>query len=315
VSLLTKYDNALKNLPPSGGGGCHTALLGAANYGAYAGVDPRQIHNDIRQHVHGTRRVPDREIKAVVEKAMRDRGQVIQHDFKARKPIKEKPFFDGDKVRNRIIALGAGKTEADIWGISPIRIDWQPEEDPINLLKYIYEPTDLLFIGDRYSRGIMGGTIRTSLSWVEHFQTGGQTFPHIIPNPLSGQPATTQCGKSSLRADACVKSFRYAVVEFDNLSKKEQLSFWWGVNLPVVALIDSGNKSIHGWIRIDGITDADQWTAKVENHFFKQLLEPLGVDGACRNESRLSRLPGHIRDNGKRQRLLYLAPNGRRISG
>ena len=314
MSLLTKYDNALKNLPPSGGGGCHTALLGAANYGAYAGVDPQQIHDDIRQHVHGKRRVPDREIKAVIERAMKDRGQVIQYDFKARKPIEKKPAFDGDKIRNKIIALGAGHGEADIWEASPVNIDWQPEEDPLYLLKYLYQPDDLLFIGERYSPGIMNKTIRTSLSWVEHFQIGGQTSPHIIPNPLSGQEAATQCGKSSFRADACVKSFRYAVVEFDNLSRKDQLAFWWAVNLPVAALIDSGNKSLHGWIRIDGVNDADAWTQKVEANLFRKLLIPLGVDGACRNEARLSRLPGHSRD-GKMQKLLYLAPSGRRILG
>lgn len=313
MNTQSKYQNAVNNLPTSGKGlGCHQALLGAANHGVYAGIDPQQIHDDLRRHIQGSRRVPDREIKAAVQKAMSDKDKVVHYDFKKQR---RKPAFDGEKIRNKIIALGAGKTEADIWGISPIRIDWQPEEDPLYLLKYLYQPDDLLFIGERYSPGIMNKTIRTSLSWVEHFQTGGQTFPHIIPNPLSGQPATTGGGKPSLRADACVKSFRYAVVEFDNLSKKEQLSFWWGVNLPVVCLIDSGNKSIHGWIRIDGITDAEQWTAQVENHFFKQLLEPLGVDGSCRNESRLSRLPGHKRENGKMQRLLYLAPGGRRVSG
>ena len=170
-------------------------------------------------------------------------------------------------------------------------------------------------MGERYASGILGKTIRTAAEWRDYFTKKGKTFPHIIPNPLSGREAPTQGGKPSLRADACVKLFRFAVVEFDNLSREDQLAFWWGINLPVAALIDSGNKSIHGWIRIDGVTDGETWTQEVENILFRQLLQPLGVDGACRNEARLSRLPGYRRENGGMQRLLYLAPEGRRVSG
>ena len=118
-----------------------------------------------------------------------------------------------------------------------------------------------------------------------------------------------------MRGDACVKGFSFATVEFDDLNHEDQLAFWWGVNLPVVALIDSANKSIHGWIRIDDIATSEDWTEEVEQQLFKKLLIPMGVDGACRNEARLSRLPGHQRDNGKMQRLLYLAPEGRRVNG
>jgi len=103
------------------------------------------------------------------------------------------------------------------------------------------------------------------------------------------------------------------MVEFDDLSREDQLAFWWTVKLPVAALIDSGNKSIHGIIALNDVNDAATWTREVENNLFKTLLIPLGVDGACRNEARLSRLPGHRRDNGRMQRLIYLAPGGRRV--
>jgi len=310
MNAQDKYRKALPSLRQSGGGGCHTDLLSKANLGVHAGIDPQQIHDDLRRHIQGSRRVPDREIKAAIEKALIDKGKVFHYNFKKRQ---QKPSFDGKKVRNNIIAKGAGITEADIWSTSPIKIDWNPEEDPIHLLTHLYQPDDLLFMGERYSPGIMNKTIRTVAFWKQYFSEGGKTFPHIIPNPLSGQEAYTQDGKPSLRADSCVKSFRFAMVEFDDLSREDQLAFWWTVKLPVAALIDSGNKSIHGIIALNDVNDAATWTREVENNLFKTLLIPLGVDGACRNEARLSRLPGHRRDNGRMQRLIYLAPGGRRV--
>jgi len=312
MNPLDKYRRALKNLPHSGGGGCHTALLGVANYGVCAGIDPLQIFDDLRQHVHGSRRVPNREIKAAIKKAQTDIGKVCHFNFKERQ---QRLSFDGKKVLSRIIAKGNGITEADIWSASPIKIDWPPEADPLHLLKNIFPlPGSLIFIGERSSKGIIGRSIRTTSEWISYFENGGRTFPHFIPNPLSGLERFTQDGKPSLRADGCVKSFRFAVVEFDGLSREEQLAFWWAVRLPVVALIDSGNKSIHGLIKIDNVCNSASWEREVEQGLFKQLLTPLGVDGSCRNEARLSRLPGHLRDNGNWQRLLYLAPEGRRVS-
>ena len=79
--------------------------------------------------------------------------------------------------------------------------------------------------------------------------------------------------------------------------------------LPVVALIDSGNKSLHAWIHVPDVHTLDEWKIKIEQKFFEQCLKPLGIDTACKNPSRMSRLPGCIRkETGQRQRLLYLNP-------
>ena len=79
--------------------------------------------------------------------------------------------------------------------------------------------------------------------------------------------------------------------------------------MPVVALIDSGGKSIHGWIRIDA-ANADEWTRRVEGKLFSRLVA-VSVDGSCKNEARLSRMPGHFRAEKSRwQRVLYFNPTG-----
>lgn len=311
MTVISRYNEVISR-PPAFGDGFNVHVFRVARIGVNAGVDLQRIADDIRRYApSGNRPTLTREINRAIAKVTNDRGNVIPRNFRQQ----QKPAFDGDKARNKIISLGAGIEESDIWAASPIKVDWQHEEDPTHLLTCIYRPDDVLFMGDRYSSGKIGKTIKTSTEWRQHFKGGGKTHPHIIPNPLSGQQALTQDGKPTLRGDACVKGFSFAVVEFDNLSRDNQLAFWWGVNLPVVALIDSGNKSIHGWIRIDNVTTTDEWTQEVEQELFKDLMIPMGVDGACRNEARLSRLPGHKRDNGRMQRLLYLAPEGRRVNG
>jgi hypothetical protein len=103
-------------------------------------------------------------------------------------------------------------------------------------------------------------------------------------------------------------------VEFDALPREDQLAFWWAVRLPVVVLVDSGGKSVHGWVRVRDVACAAEWGRSIEQHLFRDLLQPLGVDPACKNESRLSRLPGHHRkETGRWQRLLYLAPEGKAV--
>jgi hypothetical protein len=111
----------------------------------------------------------------------------------------------------------------------------------------------------------------------------------------------------SYRGDSAVAAFTFAVVEFDERTRAEQVAFWCGVNLPVAALVDSAGKSIHAWLRVDA-ADTQAWDTQVRP-LFLQHLAPLGVDRTCQNPSRLSRLPGHYRlEKKKWQRLLFLDP-------
>ncbi len=313
---ISRYQQRLGSLPPSGGGGCHPALLGCASLGARAGVSPEQICVDLRTHIHGTRHVSDREIADAVNKASMDchrpsgtTGRERPRWKASRSTQKAKPAFNADAFLAARIEEGKGIGEADIWEASPIRLDTSSEQDASVLLRALYAPDDVLFIGGTYGR-----TVKTVAEWLNHFGVGMPLPPHLIPNPLTGSVAQTKDGRPSMRADACVKAFRFAVAEFDGMSREDQLCFWWSVDLPVCALIDSGGKSLHAWIRIDGVESVSAWTTLVEEGLFMGYLIPLGCDAACRNEARLSRLPGHFRETkGRWQRLLYLAPEGRAI--
>lgn len=319
--LLDRYREKLATLPASGGGGCHPTLLGVASLGAMAGLSTEDMFRDLRDQVHGERNVPDREIQAAIDKAVRERAAGIAAKLpRGGVGCRESTprAFDGPAALRRIIEQGRGVSEADIHERSPIRIDWEAEEDSFRILDALYEPDDVLFIGMRECRPALGRNIRMAAEWVSAFRQGrpGDHQPHIIPNPLTGKPGPTADGTGeTLRGDACVARFRFAVVEFDSLPREDQLAFWWAVRLPVVVLVDSGGKSVHGWVRVQGIGCATDWARVVERHLFKDLLEPLGVDPACKNESRLSRLPGHFRkEKNAWQQVLYLAPEGKAVA-
>lgn len=113
-----------------------------------------------------------------------------------------------------------------------------------------------------------------------------------------------------MRCDDAVQDFRFAVAEFDEMPRAEQLAFWAGFeSAPIAALVDSGGKSIHAWLAVY-VASREQWKDEVENLLFAKVLCPLGCDRACKNPSRLSRTPGHFREEkGHWQKLLYLNPH------
>jgi hypothetical protein len=76
--------------------------------------------------------------------------------------------------------------------------------------------------------------------------------------------------------------------------------------LPIVAIIASGNRSLHAWLCVDA-ADETAWRATAAVVFDR--FTPAGFDRACATPSRLGRLPGFTRptDTGTgEQKLLYV---------
>jgi hypothetical protein len=274
-----------------------------------------QIFSDIRQSIpQGARQIPDREITDAINKALADHKG---GSFKPR-PRPTPVVQNGATVRQRIINQAKIWDEADLEEASPISLTDEPQYDAALLFGILYKPTDLLFIGKRVQPGTIGETIRTATEWDTHIQDGGKAGPHIIPNPLTGTPAPKKTGDGeTYRGDGNISSYRYCMAEFDGLSREDQIRFWSAVKLPVVCLIDSGGKSIHAWLQVSKLAQvetSDQWAAEIKGRLYGAILTPLGVDSACSNPARLSRLPGHYREEKQAwQRLLWLSPEGRPI--
>lgn len=312
-SIQEKYQSRLSGILAPGTG-CHSSLLSVANTGVIAGINQDRLFSDIRNAVPaGKRTVPDREIDEAIQKAAADH----QGNYRPTKKPYRAPY-DGQAARQRIITQATISDEVDIWERSPIRLHGEPEDDAALFLFFMFRPDDLVFIGEREEPGIIGKTIRTAGEWIAHFNRGGQSGPLICSNPLTGKEAKRKNGKATFRGDANVKRFRFCIIEFDDLSYKDQLRFWSGVKLPIRALVDSGGKSIHAWIdlkKLAEVTTYDQWVKEIKQRLYEGILIPMGADGTCSNPSRLSRLPGHMRSETKRlQRLLWLSSKGRRIN-
>jgi len=307
---MQRYEDALKQIPQPGSG-CHTSLLGVANLGVMAGLSEAELLGDIRANIPtGGRRVPEREILDAIRKAQSECEQGAPHHLRRHQtPHKAAKPFDGAAYRHTLINRSLGVSEADLWELSPCRITWKPGPmDAVRTLQFLYAPDELLFIGDTYDT-----EVKTVADWLAEIKAG-KTWPHIIPNPVDGNEHQTKDGKLSRRCDAAVSQYRFALVEFDDVARGDQLRFWHSVIieglLPVAALIDSGKKSIHAWLRVD-LATADQWDAEVRRGLYDSetgRMALMGADRACSNPSRLSRLSGHHREGGSIQRLLYLNP-------
>lgn len=111
-------------------------------------------------------------------------------------------------------------------------------------------------------------------------------------NPLDGKGAKNEN----------VSELRYALVESDSLDLEKQNAIIRELELPVACLVSSGNKSIHAIVHIDA-SNYSEYQKRVDFLYNICNKNGLEIDRANKNPSRLSRMPGIIR-NGKKQFLI-----------
>lgn len=111
-------------------------------------------------------------------------------------------------------------------------------------------------------------------------------------NPLDGKG----CKNSN------VTDFKYALVESDSMPIAEQNAVLRELELPIACLVHSGGKSLHAIVRIEA-NDMREYRKRVDYLYNICKKNGLDVDTQNRNPSRLSRMPGVIR-NGKKQFLV-----------
>lgn len=155
------------------------------------------------------------------------------------------------------------------------------------------------------------GTTMTATEWLERASKKGgidRVFTTKLGLYFRINPMTKGGSK-----DAEVTAYRHTLVEFDRdkdghpIPKAEQFRRITESGLPVAALIDSGNKSLHAIVRVDA-RNADEYKRRVDvvwKHF-----DGMDLDQQNRNPSRLSRCPdGRRTVDGEIRRQSLLATN------
>ena len=95
--------------------------------------------------------------------------------------------------------------------------------------------------------------------------------------------------------DADVTEFRYVLIEADSKTKEEQWEQLVRMHLPIKAVVWSGGKSLHAFVKIDAGTDKALFNERVRKLYDFLESKHMDIDKANKNPCRLSRIPGFYR--------------------
>lgn len=99
-----------------------------------------------------------------------------------------------------------------------------------------------------------------------------------------------------------VTEYRYALVESDQMEIERQYATIQELQLPVAMLVHSGGRSLHAIVRIDA-ADYNEYRKRVDHLYSVCEKNGFKIDSQNRNPSRLSRMPGALR-NGHKQYIV-----------
>jgi hypothetical protein len=124
----------------------------------------------------------------------------------------------------------------------------------------------------------------------------------VVPSPMTTPTGLTKEGRESAHTLSNTGLRRFLVCEFDTGTTDEHapLLMHLGTFAPLVCVVHSGGKSLHGWFYVQS-----QPGDKIER-FFKYAVS-LGADRATWTRSQFVRMPDGTRDNGNRQTVFFLS--------
>jgi hypothetical protein len=258
---------------------------------------------------HITRRAPSREIEQAVEKVFSAVGLVRAYCPPA--PRTSYTLSKLEKVARGLDGFGAEELEAK----SPIRPD---NRTPASFLQALYAPGERVLVFSRYKSQGQAVWERKE----EPFDAGALdsfikppegTGAWFLAAPITGEWINLERLKSehnpegrTRRAEECVTSFRFLVLESDSAPADLWIAALAQLPLPIVAVYSSGGRSIHALVRIDA-KDGANWRA-IKTRIAPGLVT-LGADKDAMTAVRLTRLPFCYRaEKDAMQQLYYLNP-------
>lgn len=188
--------------------------------------------------------------------------------------------------------------------------DWDPVADLTRYLETLFQPDEVVgYVTDTWqnaegkhlpSKGSYTRTAGDIIRDLKKYRNIGDAVGDydeevgawIRFNPLDGQ---------GVKNDN-VTEFRYALVESDTMDLTQQNTIIRDLELPVACLVHSGKKSIHAIVRVDAAS-YEEYRKRVDFVYEVCKKNGLKIDTQNRNPSRLSRMPGIMR-NGHKQFLI-----------
>lgn len=214
-------------------------------------------------------------------------------------------------------------TVADLPARSPVPIPSEPEKQFELVMRMLYEPHEVVELKAARPRenepkpGPSGaGVRRTANDWADLATTGrhvdilgNHSGAFMFINSVEGSRGGS--GTNGCTADKDIATFNYCLIEHDLFDIDFQASLLGTLALPIAAIVDSGGKSLHAWVKI-GATWAGDFAEEVKS-LYAYLGSYLGYDPLNKNPARLTRAPGFDREDTpgriRRQALVYLNPN------
>jgi RecA-family ATPase len=201
--------------------------------------------------------------------------------------------------------LGAKDVEPD----EPEK-SWDPRQDLLIFLKILFKPSEYVsYVTSDYWKDEEGkikpgrGMTRKASDLIKELEEGkplDQIFGSF--NEKIGAWIRFNPLKERGSSDRDVTRYSYALVECDHMDLHDQISAYKMLRLPIATMTFSGKKSIHAVVRVDAENEKE-YRSRVDRLY--EILKSNGiiVDTQNKNPSRMTRLPGVIRE-GKQQRLL-----------
>jgi hypothetical protein len=314
-------DELLAN-PPTAGTGVHNWLFKVSRQ-LHAHMGMVEMENFLQKKVKGCGRyVPIREIRDAIQHsascAWTPGGKTEQSYFGPHHSQKDsKPALE---VIDRIVHEGAGVY--DLWEQSPHRFgdaDGPPQTEM--LIDALFPGDPLLCVAESNSEF----STRRRNVWRGHLSR----LPLIVPNPMTKIVGKTKDGRISEHTLDATGPTVWLVPEFDFIPFardgttpciwKPYIERWeeagisildacsallWtlGSLAPLVLVVFSGGKSLHGWFRVRGSSEQQ----------FKEFTQMALRLGACsstiNNRSQFVRMPDGLRNGYIRQLAWYFNP-------
>jgi hypothetical protein len=215
----------------------------------------------------------------------------------------------------KLARLAAGLPEADeawLWSRSPIDPDSRAPETYLHCLTN--ESERILCFQKFKSQGQFVWQNRGGLCLthgpLHRWQRGLEDGAWFLPQPITGDGLELERLRSesnpkgwTRRAEECIASFRFALLESDEADAAQWLRTLVQLPIPIASIVTSGGKSIHALVQINAPSKA-AWD-EIARGFLLPLVAPLGADPAALTAVRLTRLP-FVHRGDRPQRLLYL---------